>query len=455
MADRINLPGGVHVILNALNTAGYEAFIVGGCVRDSFMGRVPKDWDITTSARPEKVKGLFAHTYDTGIQHGTVTVRIGQESYEVTTYRVDGAYTDHRRPDTVSFSTNLREDLLRRDFTINAMAYHPKSGIIDHYHGREDLRDHIIRCVGSPADRFREDALRMLRAVRFAAQLDFSLEPNTREAIRLLSPTIAHVSWERIRDELNKVIISDHPEMVEEICQLGLMHHILPEWEACLNTPQNTPYHKYTVGRHMIETMKHIEQDPVLRWTMFLHDIGKPAVRTTDPDGTDHFIGHIEKSVQIADQAMRRLKFDNASRNRILQLIRYHEIPSVSSEKDMRSMAAEAGPELMEDLFKVMEADARGKKEEVDRVNQEEISRMKSLYARILQDQDPLRVGDLKINGKDLKDLGYPSGPVIGRVLDLLFKQVLSDPSLNEHDLLIRTAASLKDAKELQNFSES
>lgn len=292
----IHLPEAVQEIIHTLNRAGFEAYIVGGCVRDSLLGREPKDWDITTSARPEEVKALFPHTFDTGIKHGTVTVRRGGASYEVTTYRVDGNYTDHRRPDQVAFSSNLREDLLRRDFTINAMAYHPEHGLVDLYQGLEDLERGTIRCVGNAADRFQEDALRMLRALRFSAQLGFSIDPVTYQAIGILKALIRHVSWERIRDEMTKILISDHPEVLRQAYDTGLTQYILPEWKAMVETDQHHPYHAYTVAEHTIKAVQAIEADPILRWTMLLHDIGKPAAHTVDTAGVDHFVGQIGRA---------------------------------------------------------------------------------------------------------------------------------------------------------------
>ena len=284
---KINIPQKAAQILKTLNAAGYEAYVVGGCVRDSILGREPGDWDITTSALPEQVKELFRRTVDTGIQHGTVTVMMDKEGFEVTTYRVDGEYHDGRHPDAVTFTRSLEEDLKRRDFTINAMAYHPEHGLVDLFGGMEDIGKRIIRCVGNPVERFTEDALRMLRAVRFSAQLGFTVEENTKAALARMSGNLEHVSAERIQTELVKLLVSDHPDYLRTAWETGLTREFLPEFDACMETEQNTPHHCYTVGEHILKSLTEIENDRLLRITMLLHDIAKPVVKKTDGNGRD------------------------------------------------------------------------------------------------------------------------------------------------------------------------
>ena len=261
----INIPQKAEQILHILNEAGYEAYVVGGCVRDSILDRVPGDWDITTSALPEQVKELFHRTVDTGIQHGTVTVMMGKEGFEVTTYRVDGEYHDGRHPDAVTFTRSLEEDLKRRDFTINAMAYHPGHGLVDLFGGMEDINRKIIRCVGDPVERFTEDALRMLRAVRFSAQLGFTVEENTKAALARMSGNLEHVSAERIQTELVKLLVSDHPDYLRTAWETGLTREFLPEFDACMETAQNTPHHCCSVGEHILKSLTEIENDRLLR----------------------------------------------------------------------------------------------------------------------------------------------------------------------------------------------
>jgi len=271
---KIELPKKVLFIINNLQLAGYDAFAVGGCVRDSILARKPQDWDITTSAKPEAIKEIFRRTVDTGIEHGTVTVMIGKDSYEVTTYRIDGAYEDSRHPKEVRFTNCLEEDLRRRDFTINAMAYNDDVRLVDVFGGMQDLNHHLIRCVGDPRERFSEDALRILRAVRFSAQLDFPIEPDTAKAVKELAPNLKNISAERIQTELVKLLTSPHPERIQDACELGITKVVLPEWDAMVGVKQNTIHHKYDVAEHTLYTLKHVKRDKYLRLTMLFHDMG-------------------------------------------------------------------------------------------------------------------------------------------------------------------------------------
>jgi tRNA nucleotidyltransferase/poly(A) polymerase len=261
---KIQLPEKVNRIITTLQKHGFEAYAVGGCVRDSFLGRVPGDWDITTSAAPEETKSLFARTFDTGIEHGTITVLLNGEGFEVTTYRIDGKYEDNRHPSKVQFTRSLSEDLLRRDFTINAMAYNEQDGLVDLFHGMEDLKKGVIRCVGNAEARFSEDALRILRAIRFSAQLGFEIEKETRQAIRKLAPNLSYISAERIQTELVKLLISDHPEKIQDAYELGITKVILPEFDAMMETTQETLHHCYNVGEHTIHALMNIPADKVL-----------------------------------------------------------------------------------------------------------------------------------------------------------------------------------------------
>ena len=272
----ISIPKHASDIIKTLSAHGYEAYVVGGCVRDSILGKEPADWDITTSALPEQVKALFPRTIDTGLKHGTVTIMMDKVGYEVTTYRIDGTYEDHRRPNEVTFTSDLKEDLMRRDFTINAMAYNEEQGLVDLFGGIQDLTDRIIRCVGNPAERFDEDALRMLRAVRFAGQLNFKIEENTKAAIEAQHTFLKDVSAERIQTELMKLLVSGHPEMIRTAYETGLTSVFLPEFDRMMETPQNNPHHIYSVGDHTVHAVETIASNPVLRLTMLLHDIAKP-----------------------------------------------------------------------------------------------------------------------------------------------------------------------------------
>ena len=275
---QIQIPEKAKYIIETIQNAGFEAYVVGGCVRDSILGRCPEDWDITTSARPEQVKALFRRTIDTGIQHGTVTVMLDKEGFEVTTYRVDGKYEDSRHPKEVTFTPNLEEDLKRRDFTINAMAYNETEGLIDIFGGLQDIEAKMIRCVGDPEERFGEDALRIMRAIRFSAQLGYEIHEDTEAAIRKLAPTLQKISAERIQVELTKLLISPHPDTLRDAYDMGVTKVILPEFDAMMETPQKHKHHKYNVGEHTIHALIEIAPEKNLRYAMLLHDIGKIAV---------------------------------------------------------------------------------------------------------------------------------------------------------------------------------
>ena len=342
---KIALPRKVMMIINNLQLHGYEAFAVGGCVRDSILARRPEDWDITTSARPEEIKKLFRRTVDTGIEHGTVTVLIGKDSFEVTTYRVDGAYEDSRHPKEVRFTSRLEEDLQRRDFTINAMAYNDEVRLVDVFGGMKDLNHHLIRCVGDPRERFSEDALRILRAVRFSAQLNFPIETETADAVRELAPTLEKISAERIQTELVKLLVSPHPERIQDAYELGITKVILPEWDTMVGVEQNTPHHKYDVAQHTLHALKNVKRDKILRLTMLFHDMGKPSMRTTDENGRDHFKGHALVSEEIARKVMRRLKFDNETVKKVSRLVCYHDYRVEATPENVRRAMNRIGVE--------------------------------------------------------------------------------------------------------------
>ena len=335
---KIQIPEKANEIITTLTDAGYEAYVVGGCVRDAILGREAADWDITTNARPEQVKALFPRTVDTGLQHGTVTVMNGKEGFEVTTYRIDGEYLDGRHPEQVLFTPNLLEDLKRRDFTINAMAYNEKEGLVDAFDGVGDLKRGQIRCVGDPRERFTEDALRILRAVRFSAQLDFQIEAETKAALAEFAPRLTKVSAERIQVELMKLLTSDHPEVFRVVWETGITAVILPEFDACMETPQHNPHHCWNVGEHILHTLACVEKDKALRWAALLHDIGRAKQYT---DGTPHD----KAGVQIAEIILSDLDFSNEEKSQILTAIGEHrssnkEIPVLSQllyEADKKS----------------------------------------------------------------------------------------------------------------------
>ena len=439
----IQLPEKVKSIIDTLEAAGYEAYAVGGCVRDSILGRCPDDWDITTSAKPQEVKALFRRTVDTGIQHGTVTVMLEREGFEVTTYRIDGEYEDSRHPKEVTFTASLREDLRRRDFTINAMAYNDRSGLVDEFGGIKDLQDKKIRCVGEATERFTEDALRMMRAVRFSAQLGFEIEKDTRDAIRRLAPNLKNVSAERIQIELIKLAISPHPDYLRSAYETGITKVILPEFDAAMQMPQNHPHHKYNVGEHILHSMEAIAGDKVLRLTMLFHDLGKISTRTTDEDGRDHFKGHGEVSARMAGEILSRLKFDNDTKDKVIRLVRYHDYKIEETPAAVRRAANKIGRELLHMLLAVKRADVAAQSGYLEAEKLAALDRLEALYAEIEQKQEPLTLKELAITGKDLIDAGIKPGKELGDILAGCLELVLENPEHNTKEYLFEKIWSI------------
>ena len=433
----MNLPADVSKIINILESNGHEAYAVGGCVRDCILGKVPHDWDITTSALPETVKSLFDRTFDTGIEHGTVTVLMHGTGYEVTTYRVDGKYEDGRHPKEVTFTASLEEDLKRRDFTINAMAYNESKGLVDLFGGEEDLKAGIIKAVGNPTERFTEDALRMLRALRFSAQLGFEIEPATYQAIKELAPTLDRISAERIQVEMVKLVTSDHPERLRNVYDTGLSKVFFPELDVMLECQQNNKHHIYTVGEHSIVAMGLIPEDKVLRLTMMLHDIAKPACKTTDEKGQNHFKMHPVKGAEMARAFLRRLKFDNDTTDRVCNLVKNHDDRPEISERNVRRMIIRVGQENFNDLLAVKRADCLAQSMYHREEKLTYIDELERVYKEIVAAGDCLKIKDLKINGKDLLELGVPQGQRIGAILKDVFEEVVDNPSLNDREYLL------------------
>lgn len=442
MTMQLEIPDGAAWVLRSLREAGYEAYVVGGCVRDSLLCRVPDDWDITTSARPEEVKRVFHRTVDTGIQHGTVTVMVGKDAYEVTTYRVDGEYADGRHPTSVTFTPSLVEDLKRRDFTINAMAYCPEKGLVDEFDGEYDLQRGIIRAVGDPMQRFTEDALRMMRAVRFAAQLNAEIESNTAEAIRRLAPNLRLVSAERVRTELEKLVVSGHPEKLSEAYRLGLMDIFLPELSECMCCVQNNPHHCYTVGEHILHSVMAVRRERILRLTMLLHDIGKPEVKTTDGDGIDHFHGHVPRSAELADAILRRLKYDNDTRKRVTTLVAWHDRQLGDSKVGVRRNVAQLGAELFPVLMEIKRADVAAQSDYQRKSKLAKIDQWEKSYQEILEERDCLCIRDLAVGGKDLMEKGVRPGQQMGQILQDMLEEVLRNPEHNTREWLLNNCVS-------------
>lgn len=461
---KIQMPEDVKYILEKLNNAGYEAYAVGGCVRDSILGRIPDDWDITTSAKPEETKALFSRTIDTGIQHGTVTVMCNHIGYEVTTYRIDGEYEDSRHPKEVIFTSDLLADLKRRDFTINAMAYNhlededkeeseataenalekesclqtENSGLVDAFGGLQDIENKIIRCVGNPIHRFEEDALRMMRAVRFSAQLGYKIEKETKKAIRLLAGNLANISAERIQVELVKLLVSDHPDYLRTAYETGMTKVFFPEFDKAMETKQNNPHHKYTVGEHMLHALEHVRKDKVLRLTMMLHDIAKPETLQTDEVGIDHFYGHCDKGEEMARKILRRLRFDNDTIGKVCKLVKYHDQKLSLKPEKLRKSIVKIGPELFPLLLEVKEADMLAQSDYKLEEKRKELEDVRRVYGQILEAKDCLSLKDLAVTGRDLIEQGMKPGKELGETLQRLFDYVLEAPEKNtKEDLLL------------------
>jgi tRNA nucleotidyltransferase (CCA-adding enzyme) len=440
---QVNISKEVKLIIDKLNAEGFEAYIVGGCVRDCIVGRQPEDWDITTNARPDEIKALFNKTIDTGIKHGTVTIVVNGGSYEVTTYRIDGEYADNRHPNSVKFTSSLREDLSRRDFTINAIAYHPSEGFIDPFGGMQDIERKMIRAVGDASARFREDALRMLRAVRFSAQLAFSIDDKAIQAIQESSRLIKNVSIERIRNELTKILVSPCPMRFIMLRDTHILQHILPEFEVCFHTVQNHPYHIYNVAIHTLNAVSCIEPDMILRWAMLLHDIGKPLTKTVDEQNIGHFYGHPEKSVKLAEIILKRLRFDNKSTGRILRLVKHHDRRIESTYKSVRKAAAAVGEDIFLDLLKIQAADKKAQNPEYLYERLAKLKEVKEIFYQIRDRHECLGIKNLAVNGNDLINIGFAEGKQISIVLNKLLKRVLENPELNDKEKLLEISREL------------
>ena len=435
---KIEIPAKANQIITRLAKAGYEAYVVGGCVRDAILGRSASDWDITTNAKPEQVKALFSRTVDTGIQHGTVTILQGREGFEVTTYRIDGEYRDGRHPSEVIFTPSLLEDLKRRDFTINAMAYNETEGLIDAFDGMGDLKKRRIRCVGDPRERFTEDGLRILRAVRFSAQLDFEIEEKTREAIKEFASGLSCISAERIQTELVKLLTSEHPETFRTLYDTGITSVILPEFDACMETPQNHPHHCCCVGEHTLLALKAVEADKVLRLSALLHDIGKPGTHVRDERGVDHFYGHGEVGAELAGRILRRLKFDNDTISRVKHLIRVHDYLQIApDQRGVRRAVFRIGEEYFSDYLKLRRADILAQNPSMQKEKLEALETIERLYRQVLEEQNCLSLKKLAVTGRDLIEAGMEPGPGLGETLNRLLELVIEHPEYNTKEYLL------------------
>ena len=441
---RIKLPEDVLWILGRLNDAGCRAYAVGGCVRDSLLGIAPHDWDICTSALPEQMRAVFAgeHVLDIGLKHGTLTVMRAGKPYEITTFRVDGAYTDHRHPDGVTFVTDVREDLARRDFTVNAMAYHPEEGLIDAFHGMEDLRLGVIRCVGEPMLRFEEDALRILRGLRFAATYGFTVESATLEAAFRLKKSLSLVAAERKRVELCKLLCG---RAAEKMLRIGapVIGEVIPELRGTFGFEQRNPHHRYDVWEHTLHAVAAAEPDEIIRLAMLLHDAGKPDTFSVDEAGVGHFYGHAKRSAELAEAAMSRLKFDRATETAVTELVLHHDLALEPSARMMRRRLMQLGEQTVRRLIAVQRADAVGTGLCDPAEADARAASLREALQAVLDQQACFQLRDLAVNGRDMTALGL-RGAAIGRTLQSLLEAVVDERLPNEREALMKEAAMIE-----------
>lgn len=435
------IPDHVKAVLAALEAAGHEAWCVGGCVRDMLLGRTPEDWDVTASARPEETMALFgSHAFPTGLKHGTVTVRSEHRSVEVTTYRVDGAYHDHRRPEDVTFTRSLEEDLRRRDFTINAMALSLKGELRDPFGGQADLKAGVLRCVGEPERRFGEDALRILRGMRFASALGLEIDPATAAGIHQNRQLLREIAAERIQAELMKLlsgkaaaeVLREYPDVI------GVFW---PEILPMVGFDQRNFHHCYDVWEHTLHAVAAVPGDPALRCVMLLHDIGKPNCFTVDESGLGHFYGHPAISRELADGMLRRLKCSNELRETIVRLVEWHDRNIPRTDKGIRKALRALGEQDLRRLILVKRADNLAQAPEFwDR--QQEIDKAEAILDRLLEEDACFSLKQMAVNGKDLTEMGF-SGPAVGRALDALLERVVNGELPNEREALLEAARKL------------
>lgn len=427
-------------VMALLHGAGYEAFAVGGCVRDALLGREIHDFDICTSALPEQMARCFEdlRVIPTGLAHGTLTVLCEGEAVEVTTFRCDGAYTDHRHPQQVSFVPDVELDLARRDFTVNAMAWNAERGLIDPFGGRQDLQNKVLRCVGDPMARFEEDALRVLRALRFAARFDLAVEPTTARAMHAAAPLLRRISGERILQELRGLLAAPDPEKVL-LDFADVMAVIVPELADAVGFAQNSRYHCYDVYTHCVKAACAVPSEPPVRLALLLHDCAKPQCYTEE-NGVGHFYGHATKSEQAAHEVLTRLHADNACIKRVCALIHWHDVPLKAEPAAVRRLLQRLGTQGLHQLLQVKKGDALAHHPDHQSERLQQIGRVRQLMQQILQAPVCLSVRDLAIGGEDLRALGMAAGPAMGRLLRRLLDAVIEGALPNEREALLDAA---------------
>ncbi len=442
----IALPENVKTIIECLNKNSFEAYIVGGCVRDSILGLTPHDWDICTNAKPEQIKRCFKEfrTFDSGIKHGTISVVMDKEIFEVTTYRIDGEYTDNRHPESVTFTDDITRDLTRRDFTVNAMAYNESNGVIDSFGGMEDLTNRIVRCVGNPDERFKEDALRIIRALRFASVYNMEIEKNTSDSIFKNAHLLSNIAVERIATEFNKLLCGNGAERIlNKYSQV--ISVFIPEIIPLFNFEQHSRHHDKDVWKHTTRSVSSIEKNPVLRMTMLLHDIGKPDACKMGEEGHCYFIGHPKISEEKANAILHRLKYSSDFIKTCLLLVKYHDVRYSGKKKQMKHIMNAIGEQNAIYLLKVQRADILAQS---DYMREEKLSKLdiaEKVYDEVIAEKECFTLKQLAINGNDLIKAGITDGKTIGRILNYLLDLVIEEKMINEKSHLLRKAKEVKE----------
>ena len=441
---KMDIPAAAKRIIHLLELEGYSAYVVGGCVRDKLLNKPPHDWDICTSAKPETVCELLEQFHirstKTGLQHGTITAHYGMFDYEITTFRIDGEYSDNRRPDNVEFTDNLFADLSRRDFTINAMALDADSVIYDPFNGLGDLKLGLIRCVGHPDDRFREDALRILRALRFASTYGFKIEEKTAYAIHKNKSLLKNISAERIQSEMCKMLCG--PGVLDILLEYkDVMAVIIPELAPCIGFAQNNLYHIYDVYDHIAHAVANYRGNDIsVKMALLLHDIGKPECYTEDEKG-GHFYGHAVPSMDIAKEVMDRLKFDNKTKDEVVDLVLYHDADIHPSTRSVKRWLNKIGDDMLDKLIDIKLADNDAHSEIAQIGLPIKYQEIRMIAMEIVNTEQCFTIKDLAVNGNDIMSLGLPSGPAVGKVLKHLLDKVLDDELENERKALMTEAA--------------
>lgn len=443
---KIVLPENVRIITDCLKKNSFEAYVVGGCVRDSLLGLIPHDWDICTNAKPGQIKKCFEsfRTFDTGIKHGTISIVIDKEIFEVTTYRIDGEYTDNRHPESVTFTDDITKDLARRDFTVNAMAYNEENGLVDPFSGKTDLKNRTIRCVREPDERFNEDALRIIRALRFASSYGFKIEENTSESIRKNADLLKNIAAERIATEFCKLLCGEGAEEILNNYR-DVISVFIPEIIPMFDYDQHTKHHNRDLWKHTTHSVQSIDATPLLRMTMLLHDIGKPNACKIDPDGTGHFKGHPKYSAEKADIILHRLRFPTDFINNCSTLIKYHDVRFNATKRQLKHVMNAIGKENTELLIKVQYADIMAQSDYKRVEKLEKLDAASKLYKEVLADEECFTLKQLEINGNDLMNIGVKDGKLIGKILKTLLSLVIEDKIENNRAKLLEKAKTLSE----------